>query len=138
MKSYVLVLLLVAIPTLVIAGTHVDSINLVRPNPAPGDPIRIYVEASLPDVCWTQGPVGDSEFTVLDSSTGEDCTIAIFHYGILFEFEGRPAGDYSITITELHESVRDPGSWEHVVEFTVESPVGSDRQSWSSVKSLFH
>ncbi len=138
MKFLVLLLCLSVIPVVVIADTHVDSISIVPENPDPMQPFHVYVEANLPDQCWSQGPIGDLEFTVLDSSEGEDCSGGIFLYAVNFEQEGLPEGNHSLTVTEIHDSVRDPGSIDHVVEFTVGDPsVRNDPLSWGAVKTLF-
>lgn len=138
MRFLLFILFLISIPSLALADSHVNSIGITRENPEPMTPIHIYVEATLPDQCWTQGPVGEAEFMVLDSYDGEPCPGGLFLYGILFEFAGLPEGVHSITITERHDGTRDPGTWEHVVEFTVGTPpVSNEEVSWSSLKALY-
>lgn len=138
MKSFVVVLFLCAIPALLFADSHVDLIHTVPINPDPMVPFFVYLEASLPDQCWTQGPVGDFEFTDLDSFSGTSCPGGILYFWIAFDHDGLPEGQHSITVTEWHDSVRDPGPYEHVVEFTVGTPpVSNESISWSSVKALY-
>ncbi len=138
MKYFLAVLLLIVIPSFASADTHVELINLSPDNPDPGMPFRVYVKAVLPDQCWSQGPVGDLTFSVLDSFTGDPCPGGLFYYLVVFELEGLPEGHHSVTVTELHDGTRDPGSWEHLLEFTVGNPpVGIEDRSWSSVKAIF-
>lgn len=137
MKSCI-VIFLVLIPTLVLADSLVDSVSISPENPAPMAPFRVGVVVALPDRCWEEGPIGDLEFTIVDSYTGQDCSGGIFLYWVYFEQDGLPEGHHSITVTEWHDSVRDPGSWAHVVEFTVgDPPVGNEDISWSAVKALY-
>jgi hypothetical protein len=138
MKYCVFFLMIIAIPTVVLADSHLHMIAISPANPDPMAPFRVYVEAELPDQCWTQGPVGDLNFTVLDSYSGSPCPGGFFMYWFLIEREGLPEGHHSIIITEIHDSLRDPGQWEHPIEFTVgDPPVANESLTWSSLKALY-
>jgi hypothetical protein len=139
MKWLVVSILLMAMPAVVMGASYVESIEVSPENPDPMEPFRILVTVVLPDRCLSEGPVTDSSFTVLDSYNGDDCGGGLFYYSVLFEREGLQEGHHAIIITEHHDGERDPGSWEHAVEFTVgDSPVDNESISWDAVKSLFH
>lgn len=132
------ILILFLIPTLTLADSHVFQIQVSPENPDPGAPFRIYVSVTLPDQCWSQGPVGDLEFTDLDSYDGVPCPGGLFNYMIAFEMEGLPEGVHLLTLTEHHDSTRDPGPYRHLVEFTVGDPVvATESLSWGAIKSVY-
>lgn len=138
MKYCICLLIIIAIPTVVLADSHVHQVGISPTNPDPMAPFRIYVEAELPDQCWSQGPVGDLNFTVLDSYSGTACPGGVFLYLVYYEFEGLAEGYHTITITEIHDSQRDPGQWEHPITFTVGTPpVANESLTWSSLKALY-
>jgi len=139
MKMMIATLLLFSLSSFALADSHVQSISVAPENPQPDTPFHIYVVVELPDLCWSQGAVGDLAYSELDSYTiGSYCSPAIFLYDILFEHEGLPEGVHTLTVTEFHSSSRDPGTWEHPVEFTVGTPPVSDEgHTWSALKALY-
>jgi hypothetical protein len=137
---YSVLVALLLMPSLVFAGSFVTEIVVSPENPAPLAPFHVWVTVALPFPCWTLGTQGVSDFMVNDScSTGDVHTTPLFMATMDFDTLGGLAeGYHTLTITEWHDGVRDPGQWDHVLEITVGTPpVAADARTWSAVKALY-
>jgi hypothetical protein len=130
MLTLTLVLCLLAAPGP--AAAHIDAVEVIPSNPTVYDPVTIQASGYLPDGCWDPGPwqcgavVG---FSITPTIHGSDawqpggyCPLVIMPYSFACEYGTLDPGHYVVTVTETHESLRDPDTDIFVVEFDVMIP----------------
>lgn len=139
MRFHFVVMVLLLVPGLAVAASYVDTIQIIPPHPDPMEPVTLSVTGSMPSSCWALGGQSATGFSLIDSSTPDiACLTVIVPFDVFFDLGGLPEGVHTITVSEWHQSLYDPGQWSHPVTFTVgDPPVEGAQTSWSAVKALY-
>lgn len=128
------------------AAAFIDQVVVMPEQPEEGDILAVSVLGYLSDSCWeltgtSQEVVGQeirAFIDLLDSwEPGIDCLTVIIPFEGFFEFPGLAAGDYTLVITERHESLRDPEDQVIVLPVEITGPVAGPAASWSAVKARY-
>lgn len=119
-----------------ISQGYIGAIEVVPSHPGPDDIVTIHVGGYLNDACWSTGQptlnqVGNTfyiEITGYDVWGPEiDCAMVIVPYLIEYEVGPLSAGQYTIVMTEHHQSARLPWPFIKTADFAVgceNSPCG--------------
>jgi hypothetical protein len=117
------------------AHSVITSVEVIPSEPTDQDTVRIEMEGYLPDGCWSfegfecgdvAGKAISIELYGYDSwLPGVFCPENVVPYGFECHYAPLDPGIYTVTVTEHHESLRDPEPDVQVVEFEVWSATGT-------------
>ncbi len=128
------------------AQAVISSVDIVPANPTDVDPVSVHVYGWFADSCWSVdtyectaggGALAIDIHAYDEWMPGYVCLMVIIPYGITCEFGVLPAGDYVLTVTEDHSSLRDPFPNVVVVEFDVTDFTPVEPLTWGRIKGLY-
>jgi hypothetical protein len=129
------------------ANALIVSITVTPPSPTQQDPVSIEVAGWFPDSCWSLVS------TSCDSLRGQDiylnlrgldiyvaglfCYFEVVPYRFSCDYPPLAAGDYTVHVTEYHESLRDPGPRTLEGTFEVRQSVPVLQTSWGCLRVMY-
>jgi len=142
-----LVLVVMVLTMAGISAAAISSVTIDPPDPAEDDSVTIEVTGWFPDGCWSLsgfecgGPsAGQMSFDVYAADawvSGVDCTMEVIPYAYACAYDPLPAGHYVVTVTEHHDSLRDPLPDVVVIEFDVAAVTPVGEMTWGGIRALY-
>ena len=129
------------------AKALIVSLTVTPPNPTQHDPISIEVAGWFPDSCWSLVSTScdslrgqDIYFSLrgLDIAVaGSRCYFLVVPYGFSCDYPSLAAGNYTVHVTEYHDSLRDPAPQTSVGTFEVTQSVPVSQTSWCCLRIMY-
>jgi hypothetical protein len=125
----------------------IGSVEVVPPNPTEQDSVRIRADGWFYDGCWSVSGFGcgwaDPQEILFDiygvdvAGPGDCCTQIVIPYCHECDYGPLDAGHYLVTVTEYHDSLRDPLPDVWVLEFDVVPDTEVQHLSWGRIRALY-
>jgi len=127
----------------------ITTVRVIPPNPTTNDAVRIEIVGWFGDACWSvsgetcSAPSGNQISINIWAddlwSPGGVCATVVVDYARACDYGQLPLGPYLVTVTENHNSLRDPvpNVAEILFEVTHPSPVSTTLTTWGRIKGLF-
>jgi hypothetical protein len=143
----VVVLAIVLLSMAGVSEAVISSVTIGPPDPTEDDFITVTASGWLSDACWSisgfdcgapvAGQISLDVYALDVWVPGESCAQVIIPYWCHCDYEPLPPGHYVLTVTEHHESLRDPLPDVVVIEFDV-APVTPVRETtWGQIRALY-
>jgi len=133
-------------PLVAPAGAAIVSVVWSPEDPVEGETLVVDLAGEMADGCWVfdsgafslDGDVLAVDAYVVDTwEQGVPCPDVVVPYAVTAEFVGLPAGEYTLRVTEHHDSPRDPEDVVETYTILVEPTVAVDAVTWSALKRVY-
>lgn len=131
-----------------IALGSISTVEVIPANPSTQDSVRIRVAGSFNDACWsisgqTCSPQNGLQIAIDIVANdlwvpGKGCPTVVVDYAFTCDYGELQMGHYAVTVTENHNSLREPQPDIVIVEFDVTlGPNPVEITTWGRIKALF-
>lgn len=130
------------------AAAYLSTDLIVDPAaPIAGEPVVIRADGWVPDSCWSPEITHECErvgheitlslFTTDTWTPGIACLTVVEPFSAECELGALTVGEYTVTVTEVRESLRDPEPVVRHHTFAVQAAVTTEHARWSTIKAMF-
>jgi hypothetical protein len=143
----VLALAALALSVAGVGAAVISSVSVNPPDPTEDDLITISAAGWLSDACWSltdfdcgvpiDGQISFDMYALDVWVPGVYCAQVIIPYACACDYAGLPAGRYMVTVTEHHDSLRDPLPDALVIEFDVRPVTAVKEITWGRIRALY-